>query len=56
MMAWMVSSILLLIAVLFGIWLLSPRFRDWAERPKYTMLERTRAVEQVINKHSRRIE
>lgn len=56
MMAWMVISILLLMAVLFGIWLLSPRFRDWAERPKYTMLERTRAFEQLSKNDSKHTE
>jgi len=36
----MVGGLLLLIAGLIFVWLLSPAFRHWTERPKFQMLER----------------
>ena len=40
MIAAMVGGLLLLIAGLILVWLLSPGFRHWTERPKFQMLER----------------
>ena len=47
MMAVIVGSIILIIAVLLVFWLFSPSFRTWAEKPKYTMLERNEMFERA---------
>ena len=47
MMAMIVGSIILIIAVLLVFWLFSPSFRTWAEKPKYTMLERNQEFERA---------
>jgi hypothetical protein len=36
----MVGALLLLVLGLGLVWLLSPAFRTWTERPKFQMLER----------------
>ena len=47
MMTMIVGSIILIVAVLLVFWLFSPSFRAWAEKPKYTMLERNREFERA---------
>ena len=47
MIAAMVGGLLLLIAGLILVWLLSPAFRHWAERPKFQMLEREALYERA---------
>ena len=43
----MVGALLLLIAGLILLWLLSPAFRRWTERPKFQMLERDALYERA---------
>ena len=43
----MVGALLLLIAGLILVWLLSPAFRQWTERPKFQMLERDALYERA---------
>ena len=47
MIAAMVGGLLLLIAGLILVWLLSPAFRHWTERPKFQMLERDALYERA---------
>ena len=47
MIAAMVGALLLLIAGLILVWLLSPAFRHWTERPKFQMLERDALYERA---------
>ena len=47
MIAAMVGALLLLIAGLILVWLLSPAFRQWTERPKFQMLERDALYERA---------
>lgn len=49
MMAAMVSAIFLLMLLLMALWLLSPAFRTWAERAKYSMLERNEMFERAMH-------
>ena len=42
-----VSVIILLVLMLFIVWLFSPAFRAWTEKPKYTMLERNEMFERA---------
>ena len=52
MIAVMVGGLLLLMLALAVVWSVSPAFRAWAEKPKYTMLERNEAFERDINNAS----
>jgi len=45
----MVSAIILVVLVLVIVWLFSPAFRAWTEKPKYTMLERDEMFERAAN-------
>ena len=47
MIAAMVGALLFLIAGLLLVWLLSPAFRSWTERPKFQMLERDALCERA---------
>lgn len=49
MIAALVGAIILMVAAFVSLWIFSPAFRIWAEKPKYTMLERTEAFEHAIN-------
>lgn len=40
MIAVMVGGLVLLVLGLFLVWLMSPAFRDWSERPKFQMFKR----------------
>lgn len=44
-----VSAIILMVLVLVVVWLFSPAFRAWTEKPKYTMLERNEMFERAAN-------
>jgi len=52
----MVGAIILIVLALVIAWLFSPAFRAWAEKPKYTMLERNemfeRATKDAFNDHT----
>ena len=47
MIAVMVGGLVLLLLGLVLVWLMSPAFRDWSERPKFQMLEREAMYERV---------
>lgn len=47
MIAIIVGATILIIAVLIVFWFFSPSFRSWAEKPKYTMLERDQNFERT---------
>ncbi len=49
MIAALVGAIIFMVAALVGVWIFSPAFRVWIEKPKYTMLERNAAFERAIN-------
>ena len=44
-----VSAIILIVLVLVIVWIFSPAFRAWTEKPKYTMLERNEMFERAAN-------
>ncbi|MFA5171315.1 MAG: hypothetical protein WC426_07095 [Sulfuriferula sp.] len=56
MIAVIVSAIVFMVLALVTLWLFSPKFRYWAERPKYTMLKRDemfeRASHDELNDHT----
>jgi hypothetical protein len=47
MIAAMVGGIILIVLLLIMGWLLSPAFRSWTEKPKYTLLERNEMFERA---------
>ena len=47
MIAIIIGTTILLVAVLIVFWFFSPSFRSWAEKPKYTMLERNQDYERA---------
>lgn len=51
-----VSAIVFMVLALVTLWLFSPKFRYWAERPKYTMLKRNdlfeNATMDALNDHT----
>ena len=47
MIAAMVGGLVLLVLGLVLVWLMSPAFRDWSERPKFQMLEREAMYERA---------
>jgi hypothetical protein len=47
MIAVIVSAIVFMVLALVTLWLFSPKFRYWAERPKYTMLKRDEMFERA---------
>lgn len=51
-----VSAIILIVLVLVIVWICSPAFRAWTEKPKSTMLERNemfeRAAKDAFNDHT----
>lgn len=47
----MVCSFVLLVLVLVLVWLRSPTFRRWIERPKFQMLERDALYERATARH-----
>lgn len=47
MIAIIIGTTILLVAVLIVFWFFSPSFRSWAEKPKYTMLERNQDFERA---------
>lgn len=49
MIAALVGAIILMVAALISVWIFSPAFRVWTEKPKYAMLERNKAFERAIN-------
>ena len=46
-----VSAIILIVLVLVIVWLFSPAFRAWSEKPKYIMLERNEMFECAANEN-----
>ncbi|ARU32097.1 hypothetical protein CAP31_10675 [Sulfuriferula sp. AH1] len=48
MMSALVGAIVVLIVLLTGVWFISSAFRAWAEKPKYTMLERDEMFERAV--------
>lgn len=51
MIAAMVGSFVLLVLSLVLLWLRSPTFRRWIERPKFQMLERDARYERAAARH-----
>lgn len=49
MIAAIVGAIILIVLVLGIGWLVSPVFRAWAEKPKYTLLERDEMFERAAS-------
>lgn len=49
MIAAIVSAILLMVMLLVIVWLISPAFRAWTEKPKYTLLERNEMFERAAD-------
>lgn len=49
MIAATVVTMILLIVVLVCVWIFSPAFRAWTEKPKYTMLERNKMFERTLD-------
>lgn len=49
MISAIVSAIILMVLAPVGVWLFSPAFRAWTEKPKYTMLERNEMFERAAN-------
>ncbi len=47
MIAVIISAIILMVLALVTLWLFSPKFRYWAEQPKYTMLKRNEMFERA---------
>ncbi|BBP01330.1 hypothetical protein [Sulfuriferula nivalis] len=47
MIAVIISAIIFMVMALVTIWLFSPKFRSWAEQPKYTMLKRNDMFERA---------
>lgn len=47
MIAVMVVAILAIVLALIAMWLASPAFRTWSERPKFAMLERNAQFERA---------
>ncbi|HAN55660.1 MAG TPA: hypothetical protein DCQ77_05495 [Betaproteobacteria bacterium] len=47
MISFIVLAMMLIVLLLIGVWLVSPGFRDWTERPKYRLLERDKAFERA---------
>lgn len=45
MIAAMVGGLVLLMLALAFLWILSPTFREWVERPKFQMLQREKMYE-----------
>lgn len=45
----MVVAIIVIVLALIGVWLASPNFRAWTERPKTTLLERNEMFERAAN-------
>jgi hypothetical protein len=43
---------ILSIVVLIFVWIFSPAFRAWTEKPKYTMLERNEMFERQLDRES----
>lgn len=52
MIATTVVTMILLIVVLACVWIFSPAFRAWTEKPKYTMLERNEMFERQLDRES----
>jgi hypothetical protein len=52
MIAATVVTMILLIVVLVCVWIFSPAFRAWTEKPKYTMLERNEMFERQLDRES----
>lgn len=48
MIAAMVGAIILIVLLMVGVWLASPAFRAWSEKPKYTLLEHNELFERAI--------
>ena len=55
MIAAMVGSFVLLVLALVLVWLRSPTFRCWIERPKFQMLERDALYERAAGETLRQI-
>jgi hypothetical protein len=47
----MVAALMMLVLGLVLLWLLSPAFRTWSERPKFQMLEREALYERAVQRH-----
>jgi hypothetical protein len=47
-----VVTMILSIVVLIFVWIFSPAFRAWTEKPKYTMLERNEMFERQLDRES----
>lgn len=48
MIAAIVISTLGMVLALLIVWVYSPTFRSWTEKPKYTMLERNEMFERTL--------